>query len=219
MTQTTLRLEDAVTLAGHACRVKGLLRLRNTDGVEATRYLLEGEHAAPQVVEERAGEFRLLRPFLPTAAPAPEGKELVVQDTRYVLGGVERLSVGAAEGVPIEPASRAPVLLSGRFEAQGDLILREFPPGEPGAQVFYMLKRVDAAEFLTEAQREAMRAAARESAAKQAAEAAESGEASGRTAGIVAVVVAILVVAILAFSCRSDEGAPAGDRSTPAQRR
>ena len=51
MTPTTLRLEDAVTLAGHSCRVKGVVRLRNTEGVEATRYLLEGEHAAPQVVE------------------------------------------------------------------------------------------------------------------------------------------------------------------------
>lgn len=204
---------DRVFIGGDALSVAGRVRLVPAQGRPWMRYLLESEHGTTLLLESGEGGWRTLRRFLPTAAPAPEGKELAVQDMRYVLSGVERLTLADAEGAPVDPRPGAGVLLSGRFESGADLILREFPPGEAATQLFYRVKVLSASELRTERDARAERERARIAAARTGAAAAESGEASARTTALVTAGIAVVVAVLLAFSCRSEVesgGAPRG---------
>lgn len=197
------KLEEMVLLAGQPFQVAGMVQFEAPDAGVATRYLLSGEKGTSQILEERGSSFTLLRPFAPTAAPEPSGKEISVMGVRYALAGIDKLKVIGVEGGAVGAAPSDGMLLSGRFQGESGALLREITPGAAMATTFYSLKPVGAGELLTAVEYEQQVAAEREMAEQVAAAEAERGESSsgGWVKKIVSWVVTILVIVALVYAC------------------
>jgi len=200
-----LQLEETIFLAGEPLRVTGVAQLELTDGTLTTRYLLADAGGASQILEERGGHCSVLKQFSPSAAPEPSGSELSVMGVRYVLRGVDKLSVLGAQGAPVGAAPPAGLLLSGRFEGESATILREFAPGGAAAQSFYTVKKIAAGELLDSRERAAAVQTQLASVQFQAAAQAETGDAGGWGMRIGAAIVAVIVAVLLAYACTVDK--------------
>jgi len=199
------KLDETILLAGQPFQVAGVVQLELPDAAVATRYLLAGDKGASQILEERPNRFSLLRQFPPSAAPQPKGSEISVMGSRYALAGVDKLKVLGAEGGAVGAAPKEGLLLSGRFDSQGGLILREIAPGGAAAQTFYSVKPVAAEELLTADQYAAVREAQRMVAEQQAAAEAETSAGSGGWAAKLGGWIAtILVIGVLVYACSGD---------------
>jgi hypothetical protein len=209
------KLEEQVVLGGQPFQVAGVAQLELPDGSVATRYLLNGEKGASQIVEERKDRLSVLRPFPPSAAPQPKGNEVSVMGARYVLAGVEKLAIGGAEGAPVGALPGSGLLLSGRFESPTGDILREIAPGG-GGQTFYAAKALAAEDLLSSVQHAAALAAQVQVAEQQAAADAETSKSTGGWVGkLVGWIVTLLVIGGLVYACSDsgDSGTTAGART------
>ncbi|MGE0874439.1 MAG: hypothetical protein AB7O31_07200 [Burkholderiales bacterium] len=205
MKPSNYQLEETIYLAGEALRVAGIARLELADGSLAIRYLLVDAGGAAQILEERGGQYAVLKQFSPSAAPEPSGNELSVMGVRYVLRGVDKLNVLGTLGAPVGAAPPAGLLLSGRFEGETALILREFAPGGTAVQSFYTVKRLAAGELLDSRQHAEAMQTQLASVQRQAAAQAESGDAGGWVVRIGAAIVAVLVAVLLAYACTAEK--------------
>jgi hypothetical protein len=200
------KLEQLVMMAGQPFRVSGMLQFELADGAVATRYLLEGEKGLGQILEERPGRLALLRQFPQTAAPDPSGREISVMGMRYALAGVDKLKILGAEGSPVGAAPSEGLLLSGRFESDAGLILREIAPGGGAVQTFYAVKPVAEGDVITVEQHLKILEAQREIAEQQASALAETGgSSSGWGVKLAGWTVSIIVIVVLVYACSSDD--------------
>lgn len=205
------QLEETIRLAGQGFRVSGIAQLELPDARLSTRYLLVGDDATSQILEERAGRFSVLKQFSPTAAPHPDGREISVMGVRYVLGGVDRLAVLGAEGSPVGAAPQSGMLLSGRFEGESALILREFAPGGAAAQTFYTVKPLGEGELLAAREHTAGENERLTRLGRDAAALAETDEGSGELGVRIGLgVVAVVVATMLGFACTAEKQRAAG---------
>jgi len=212
------QLDESIHLAGRVFHVAGIAQLEMPDASVATRYLLSGDDGTAQILEKRGGRYAVLKQFAPSAAPEPNGKEITVMDVRYPLRGVDRLSVLGSAGVPVGAAPPSGLMLSGRFEGEATLILREFAPGGTAAQSFYTVKQLGDGELLDAREHAAAERARLEQMSRQAAAHAETGEhAGGWGMRIGAGVVAVLVAVVLAFACTADKPLASGGAQQSGQ--
>ncbi len=205
LTPSKFKLEQLVMMAGQPFRVSGVLQFELPDAAVATRYLLEGEKGVAQILEDRPGRLALLRQFPQAASPDPSGREVSVMGMRYVLAGVDKLKILAAEGAPVGAAPTQGLLLSGRFDGESGLILREIAPGGGAVQTFYSVKPISADELMTSEQHLKLLEAQREIAEQQAAAKAETGESSGWGAKLIGWTVSIIVIVVLVYACSGDD--------------
>ena len=212
------RLEETIRLAGQTFRVAGIAQLELPDASLATRYLLAGDDGLAQILEERGESCSVLRQFSPTAAPHPDGRELSVMGMRYVLGRVDKLVVLGADGAPVGAAPPEGLLLSGRFEGEAALILRELAPGGAAEQTFYTVKPLGAGELVNEAQYTAAERERMERLGREATAHAETGKVAGALGMQVGLgVVEVLVATMLAFACAAEQRQVSG--ATPVAAR
>lgn len=205
MKPSNYQLEETIYLAGEPLRVAGVARLELADGSLATRYLLVDAGGGSQILEERNTQCAVLKQFSPSAAPEPSGSELSVMGVRYVLRGVDKLNVLGTLGAPVGAAPPAGLLLSGRFEGESALILREFAPGGTAAQSFYTVKKLAAGELLDSRQHAAAMQTQLASVQRQATAQAETGDAGGWGVRIGAAIVAVIVALLLAYACTAEK--------------
>ena len=142
------RLGDGVSLAGRAMRVAGMVQYENDSGAPVTRYLLAENSGAPAVLEESPGGFVLLGTFPAKAQPSASGDSVSVLGEKYALGGLRKLKLVGADGLPPGGAPKGDLLLTGEFEGSMGSVVREMVPGT-GAQTFYLLKRLTADDVLS----------------------------------------------------------------------
>lgn len=205
------QLEETIRLAGQPLRVAGVAQLALPDATLATRYLLADNDGTSQILEERAGRFSVLKQFSPTAAPHPDGREISVMGVRYLLGGVDKLAVLGARGAPVGAAPQSGLLLSGRFEGESALILREFAPGGTAAQTFYTVKPLGEGELLADREHAAGESEKLARLSRDAAAQAEADDdAGGLGVRIGLGVVAVLVATMLGFACSAEQQRNAG---------
>lgn len=205
MRPTRFRLDETLYLAGEPFQVKGIAQIQLADDTRAIRYLLAGE-GGTQILEERGERYRVLKQFMPSAAPQPNGRELSVMGVPYALGGVDQLMVLGADGLPVGAAPQAGLMLSGRFEGDNALILREFAPGGAAAQTFYTVKPLGAGEVRDSREQAELERARLARVQADAAAQAESGEGqAGWGMRIGAAVVAVLVATALAYACSAEQ--------------
>jgi hypothetical protein len=212
------RLEETIHLAGQTFRVAGIAQLELPDASLATRYLLAGDDGFTQILEERGEAFSVLRQFSPTAAPHPDGREISVMGVRYQLGRVDKLTVLGADGAPVGAAPSEGILLSGRFEGEAALILREFAPGGTAAQTFYTVKPLGAGELLDAAQYAGVARERMERLGREATAHAETGKAAGAFGMQIGLgVVAVIVATMLTFACTAEQKRASGETPVSAR--
>jgi len=205
------QLEETIRLAGQAVRVSGIAQLELPDAKLATRYLLSGDDGTSQILEERAESFSVLKQFSPTAAPHPDGREISVMGVRYRLGGVDKLVVLGAEGAPVGAAPQSGLLLSGRFEGEAALILREFAPGGAAAQTFYTVKPLGEGELLAAREHVVGENERLARIGRDAAALAETDAGTGDLGVRIGLgVVAVAVATMLGFACTAEKQRAAG---------
>lgn len=194
------RLDEEISFAGKPMRVAGWIQYEDADAQPLTRYQLAESGGAPLTLEERGGNFFLLRPFPPGAQPEPSGGTISVMNQKYALRGVRKLKLAASAGLAPSGMPKTEFLVSGLFEGQMGSLLRELPAGA-SAQIFFSSKPVAAGDVLSAAQLAAVREAERLAAELRAlAQEDEKDADSGRMLQMVAIGVAGAVV-VLGLVC------------------
>jgi len=211
--------DEDVVLSGKAMRVAGFVQYEDANTTVLTRYLLSESAGAPAVLEEYDGQFFVLRPFLPTAQPAPSGRNLLVMGKKYTLSGVRKLKLLGTSGQPPGGTPKAELLLSGLFEGEMGTLVRDMTPGSQ-AQTFYSRKPLPANDALNKSEHAALREMEHLAAeARAQAESEDDVSPAGTSILRIAVAIATIVaVAGLGYACSGgeDEGsAPGSARSGP----
>jgi hypothetical protein len=207
------QLDQALWLGGKEMRVAGLLQF-DAAGAPLTRYLLAPAAGAPQIVEESGdGKFALLRPFPQGTAPEASGNTVTVMGAKYTLGDVRKLKVLGHQGEAPGGAPKGPLVLSGVFNGQSGLLLREIAP-VAALQQYYSLKPLAAEDLLSSEEQAARLEAERLFAEEQARAAAEDdgGGKGGMLKQALSWGISLLIIGALVYACSGpdDDGGSSG---------
>jgi hypothetical protein len=142
------QVEEEVSLAGRMLRIAGLVQYDMGDDNVVTRYSLVDPTGAAVILQQEGGNFSMLRPFPPAAAPTAEGSSVSVMGEKYNLAGVRKMKMLGASGKPPAESPQAPLTLSGVFEGKMGRLLREMVPGAK-AQSYFLVKPVQKDELLS----------------------------------------------------------------------
>ena len=103
------QVEEEVSLAGRMLRIAGLVQYDLGDDNVVTRYSLVDPTGAAVILQQEGGNFSMLRPFPPAAAPTAEGSSVSVMGEKYNLAGVRKMKMLGASGKPPAESPQAPL--------------------------------------------------------------------------------------------------------------